>query len=188
MAGVRIAKHSETLTGLTAVLLNQLMDLQANWKVLAKNGLMIKTLNQSTKEHHSTGADLILVSIGGNDVLKLTPPWIWERYRIKCVKLLVMNGRLPLILFFPVTCVGRFPSVPKPLHLAFGYWELLLQTSLALVMNSTEDAHLLEECFLDGKEYFLYDCIHPSQLAYDLWSEKLASTTIEIIQQDETGP
>ena len=35
MAGVGIAKHLETLTGLTAVRLNQLMDRQVNWKVMA---------------------------------------------------------------------------------------------------------------------------------------------------------
>ena len=187
MAGVGIAKHSETLTGLTAIRLNQLMDRQVNWKVLAKNGLTIKTLNQLIKEQPSTDADLMLVSIGGNDVFKLTPPWVWERDLVGCVKLLVRDGRKPLILFSPVPCVGRFPAVPNPLRLAFGYWELLLQTNLALVMNSTEDAHLLEDRFPDGKEYFLDDGIHPSQLAYDLWSEKLASTAIKMMQQHETG-
>ena len=187
MAGVGIAKHSETLTGLTAIRLNQLMDRQVNWKVLAKNGLTIKTLNQLIKEQPSIDADLMLVSIGGNDVFKLTPPWVWERDLVRCVKLLVRDGRKPLILFSPVPCVGRFPAVPNPLSLAFSFWELLLQTNLALVMSSTNDAHLLEDRFLDGKEYFLDDGIHPSQLAYDLWSEKLASTAIKMMQQHETG-
>ena len=187
MAGVGIAKHSETLTGLTAIRLNQLMDRQVNWKVLAKNGLTIKTLNQLIKEQPSTDADLMLVSIGGNDVFKLTPPWVWERDLVRCVKLLVRDGRKPLILFSPVPCVGRFPAVPNPLRLAFGFWELLLQTNLALVMSSTEDANLLKDLSPYGKEYFLDDGIHPSQLAYDLWSEKLASTAIKMMQQHETG-
>ena len=187
MAGVGIAKHSETLTGLTAIRLNQLMERQVNWKVLAKNGLTIKTLNQLIKEQPSIDADLMLVSIGGNDVFKLTPPWVWGRDLVRCVKLLVKDGRKPLILFSPVPCVGRFPAVPNPLRLVFGFWELLLQTSLTLVMSSTEDAHLLEERFPDGKEYFQEDGIHPSQLAYDLWSEKLASTAIKMMQQHETG-
>ena len=33
----------------------------------------------------------------------------------------------------------------------------------------------------DGKEFFLDDGIHPSQLAYKLWSEKLASTAVEML-------
>ena len=187
MAGVGITKHSETLTGLTAVRLNQLMDRQVNWRVLDKNGLTIKTLNQSIELQTSTDAGLILVSIGGNDVFKLTPPWAWKRDLVRCVKLLIRDGRKPLILFSPVPCVGRFPAVPNPLRLAFGFWELLLQTNLALVMSSTDDAHLLEDRFPDGKEYFLDDGIHPSQLAYDLWSEKLASTAIKMMQQHEKG-
>lgn len=159
MAGVGIVKHSETLTGLTAIRLNQLMSYQVNWKVLAKNGLTIKTLNQLIKEQPSADTDLILVSIGGNDVFKLTPPWVWKRDLVRCLKLLVRDGRKPLILFTPVPCVGRFLAIPNPLRLAFGCWELLLQTSLTLVMNSTEDAHLLEDRFPDEKEYFLDDGI-----------------------------
>ncbi len=92
----------------------------------------------------------------------------------------------PLILFSPVPCVGSFPAVPNPLRLAFGFWELLLQTNLALVMSLTEDAHLLEHSLPDGKEYFLVDGIHPSRLSYDLWSEKLASTANKMMQQHET--
>ena len=181
MAGVGIAKHSETLTGLTAVRLNQLMDRQVNWKVMAQNGLTINNLNQLIEEEPSVDADLIIASIGGNDVFNLTPPWVWERDLIRCIKNLVRDGRKPLIIFSPVPCVGRFPAIPNPLRLAFGYWELLLQTSLDLVMNSIEDAHLLEDRFPDGKEFFLDDGIHPSQLAYKLWSEKLASTAVEMM-------
>ena len=114
MAGVGIAKHSETLTGLTAIRLNQLMDRQVNWKVLAKNGLTIKTLNQLIKEQPSTDADLMLVSIGGNDVFKLTPPWVWERDLVRCVKLLVRDGRKPLILFYPVPALPSRSQSPPP--------------------------------------------------------------------------
>ena len=31
-------------------------------------------------------------------------------------------------------------------------------------------------------EFFMDDGIHPSELAYKLWSEKLASTAIEMMQ------
>ena len=65
MAGVGISKHSATLTGLTAARLNQLLDRQVNWTVLAKNGLTLKNLNQLIEEQPSVDADAILVSIGG---------------------------------------------------------------------------------------------------------------------------
>ena len=182
MAGVGISKHSETLTGLTALRLNQSMDFQVNWKVLAQNGLTINNLNLLLGEETSFDADLILVSIGGNDVFNLTAPWVWEMNIIRCIKILVRDGRKPLILFSPVPCVGRFPAIPNPLRLVFGYWELLLQNSLSIVMNSMEDAYLLDERFPDGKEFFMDDGIHPSELAYKLWSEKLASTAIEMMQ------
>jgi lysophospholipase L1-like esterase len=174
MAGVGIAKHSETLTGLTAVRLNQLMDRQVNWKVMAQNGLTINNLNQLIEDEPSVDADLIITSIGGNDVFNLTPPWVWERDLKRCIKNLVRDGRKPLIIFSPVPCAGRFPAIPNPLRLVLGYWELLLQTSLTLVMNSIEDVHLLDDRFPD-------DGIHPSQLAYKLWSEKLASAAVEMM-------
>ena len=69
--------------------------------------------------------------------------------------------------------------------MVFGYWELLLQSSLSIVMYSMEDVYLLEERFPDGREFFMDDGIHPSELAYKLWSEKLASTAIEMIEESK---
>ena len=185
MAGVGISKNSETLTGLTALRLNQSMDYQVNWKVMAESGLTINNLNLLLGEETSFEADLILVSIGGNDVFNLTAPWVWERNLIKCINILARGGKKPLILFSPVPCVGRFPAIPNPLRMVFGYWELLLQSSLSIVMYSLEDVYLLEERFPDGREFFIDDGIHPSELAYKLWSEKLASTAIEMIEESK---
>ncbi len=181
MAGVGIPKHSLTLTGLTAHKLNRLLGCQVNWKVLAKNGLTLKQLNNLIIEQSSVKADVVLISIGGNDVFKLTPPWLWESYLVKCVKLLLCSGKKPLILFSPVPPVGRFPAIPNPLRFVFGYWEILLQISLTNVINKLDDAHLLNDRFPDGKEYYLEDGIHPSPLAYGPWSEKLAIKTVELM-------
>lgn len=186
MAGVGISKHLETLTGLTALGLNNLMGRKVNWRVLAQNGLTINSLNNLIREETPNDVDLIIVSIGGNDVFNITPPWVWEKHLYRCINYFVSDGNHPLILFSPVPCVGRFPAIPNPLRLAFGYWELLLQKSLSHVTNSTEGAYLLGERFPDGEEYFLEDGVHPSKLAYKLWSEKLVSTSIEIIQQRNT--
>ena len=114
MAGVGIAKHSETLTGLTAIRLNQLMDRQVNWKVLAKNGLTIKTLNQLIKEQPSTDADLMLVSIGGNDVFKLTPPWVWERGSSQMCKIIGNGWEKTTDPISPSTLCGALPSRSQP--------------------------------------------------------------------------
>ena len=46
MAGVGIAKHALTLTGLTAVMLNKLLGCSVNWKILAESGLGLKNLNK----------------------------------------------------------------------------------------------------------------------------------------------
>ena len=119
--------------------------------------------------------------MGGNDVFQLTPPWIWKNNINTCVKLLFQNYKKPLILFSPVPPVGRFPAIPNPLKIAFGFWEFLLQASLAQAINSMDNAYLLDERFPDGKEYYLEDGIHPSPLAYDPWSEKLAIMTVELL-------
>ena len=187
MAGVGIKTNLETLTGLTAKLLNRLMDCKVNWQILAQNGLTINNLNQLIEKESPKEADLIIISIGGNDVFNITPPWVWEKNLFRCIKYFVRDGKTPLILFSPVPCVGRFPAIPNPLRLAFGYWELILQKSLTLVTNSTEDAHLLGDRFPDGEEYFLEDGIHPSELAYKLWSERLARTTVKMIHQEKTN-
>ena len=187
MAGVGIAKHAFTLTGLTAVRLNKLLGCSVNWKILAESGLSLKNLNKLIREQSDENADLVLVSMGGNDVFQLTPPWVWKKNINTCVNLLFQNDNKPLILFSPVPPVGRFPAIPNPLRIAFGFWEFLLQASLAQAINSMDNAYLLDERFPDGKEYYLEDGIHPSQLAYDPWSEKLAIMTVELLNQKKLG-
>ena len=183
MAGVGIAKHTLTLTGLTAGRLNKLLGYSVKWKILAQNGLTLNNLNKLICEQSDESVDLVLVSIGGNDVFQLTPPWIWKKNIDKCVKLIFQKNEKPVILFSPVPPVGRFPAIPSPLRIAFSLWEFLLQGCLAQVINSMDNTYLLDERYPDGKKYYLEDGIHPSRLAYTAWSEKLAIMTVELLNQ-----
>ena len=183
MAGVGIAKHSLTLTGLTADRLNKLLGYSVNWEILAQNGLTLNNLNKLICERSDVNVDLVLVSMGGNDVFQLTPLWIWKKNIEKCVKLIFRNNEKPVILFSPVPPVGRFPAIPNPLRIVFGIWEFLLQGCLAQVINTMDNAFILDEKFPDGKKYYIGDGIHPSRLAYDPWSEKLANLTVELLNQ-----
>jgi len=187
MAGVGIAKHAFTLTGLTAVRLNKLLGCSVNWKILAESGLSLKNLNKLIREQSDKNADLVLVSMGGNDVFQLTPPWVWKNNINICVNLLLQYYNNPLILFSPVPPVGKFPAIPTPLRTTYGFWEFFLQASLAQAINSMDNAYLLDESFPDGKEYYLEDGIHPSPLAYDPWSEKLANLTVDLLNQKKLG-
>ena len=187
MAGVGIAKHSLTLTGLTAVKLNKLLGCSVKWEILAESGLSLKNLNKLIGEQLGKNADLVLVSMGGNDVFQLTPPWVWKNNINTCVKFLFEKEKTPLILFSPVPPVGRFPAIPNPLRITFSFWGLLLQASLAQTINSMDNAYLLDERFPEGKEYYLEDGIHPSPLAYDPWSEKLAIMTLELLSYKNIG-
>ena len=127
--------------------------------------------------------DLVLVSMGGNDVFQLTPPWIWIKNIEKCIKLIFQKNKNPMILFSPVPPVGRFPAIPNPLNIALGFWGFLLQGCLAQVINSMDNAYLLNERYPDGKKFYLEDGIHPSLLAYEPWSEKLAIMTVDLLNQ-----
>ena len=187
MAGVGIAKHSLTLTGLTAVKLNKLLGCSVKWEILAESGLSLKNLNKLIGEQLGKNSNLVLVSMGGNDVFQLTPPWVWKNNINTCVKLLFEKENKPLILFSPVPPVGRFPAIPNPLRIMFSFWGLLLQASLAQTINSMDNAYLLDERFPEGKEYYLEDGIHPSPLAYDPWSEKLAIMTLELLSYKNIG-
>ena len=187
MAGVGIAKHSLTLTGLTAVKLNKLLGCSVKWEILAESGLSLKNLNKLIGEQLGKNSNLVLVSMGGNDVFQLTPPWVWKNNINTCVKLLYEKENKPLILFSPVPPVGRFPAIPNPLRIMFSFWGLLLQASLAQTINSMDNAYLLDERFPEGKEYYLEDGIHPSPLAYDPWSEKLAIMTLELLSYKNIG-
>ncbi len=175
MAGVGISKNSKTLTALASEELSKLTKSSVNWRILAQSGLTLYELNKFVSKKSPSNVDLIFVAIGGNDIFNLTAPWIWLNHLEICVKYFFKNEESPIILFSAVPCVGRFPAIPNPLRLFFGYWELILQNSLKLFVSKKKNVYLLKERFPDGREYFLEDGIHPSMLAYNLWSKKLAS-------------
>jgi len=144
------------------------------------NGRFIQDAFNSIYEQSYTNWEVIIVDDGStDDSVELIKKASANNARIK----LFQNDKKPLILFSPVPPVGRFPAIPNPLRFAFGFWEFLLQASLAHVINSMDNAYLLDERFPDGTEYYLEDGIHPSPLAYDPWSEKLAIMTVELLNQ-----
>ncbi len=148
---------------------------------MAQNGLTIKYLNQLIFEETSYDANLIIIAIGGNDVFSLTTPWVWVKHLENYVKYFQKNGESPIIIFSAVPCVGMFPAIPNSLRFVFGCWKLLLQKSLKNFVDSEEAVYLLRERFPSGKKYFMEDGIHPSKLAYKLWSEKLAVLSFQLI-------
>ena len=153
MAGVGIDKYDLTLTGLTAVRLSKLLGCNVNWEILAESGISMKKLNKLIIDQSDVNADLVIVSMGGNDVFQLTPPWVWKNNINTCVKLLFQKNKNSFILFSPVPPVGRFPGIQNPLKIAFGLWEFLLQASLAHAINSMDNVYLLVERFPKGKKY-----------------------------------
>jgi len=187
LAGVGIGKHALTLTGLTAAKLNKLLGYNVNWEILAESGISLKRLNKLIIHKSDEKFDLVLVSMGGNDVFQLTPPWLWKKNIEICVRLFFKNEKKPLILFSPVPPVGKFPAIRGPLRIVFGLWENLLQACLAQAINSMDNVHLLDVRFPDCKKYYLEDGIHPSSLAYGPWSEKLAIMTVELLKQKKIG-
>ena len=119
---VRIDKHALTLTGLTGVRLNKLLGCNINCKILAESGISLKKLNKLISEQSDVNADLVIVSMGGNDVFQLTLPWVWRNNINTCVKLLLRKDKNRLIWFSPVPPIGRFPAIQNPIRITFGVW------------------------------------------------------------------
>ena len=79
IAGVGIPDYSNTLTGLTAARMKELLGCPVRWKVIADNGLTLKIVNTRFEEQPKIEADAVFIAIGGNDVFGLTSPWIWKK-------------------------------------------------------------------------------------------------------------
>lgn len=187
MAGVGISKHTETLTGLTASRMSQLMNRTLHWKILAESGIKIAEMNELIKRQSFLEADVILIAIGGNDIFKLTPSWKWELSIKHCVSLIQEKSQHPLIIFSTVPPVGHFPAIPHPLKLVYGLWANLLQDSMNRILNSDLEAYLLIEDFPKSRAFFLEDGVHPSPLAYRLWAEALARQSIKLLQTENVS-
>lgn len=181
IAGIGASEKEHTLPVQFAFYLSKILKRQVNWHALGENGARLNhVLARIDSLGKTTPADLILISIGVNNVTGLTSLDQWKSQLRQLIA--VLSSRWPgaLVLFCGLPPMGLFPLPPQPLRFTLGLRaEALDRAARALLGSQERMVHIPTEINPEEHE-FCPDGFHPSIASYAIWGEALADRIVEL--------
>ena len=175
-AGVGVDHQEDALTG--AILSQLQQDYQIRWKLQAKTGdttsNVIRVLEKIPAEHY----DVVVTSVGVNDVTKLIPADVWIKKQQKLYQAIESRFSPELIIAAGVPPMNMFPALPNPLAWLFGRYAKAMNSELEKFVSKKANMQWIE---YDIKQYqalnleMAKDGFHPSKEVYTLWGQEVAT-------------
>jgi lysophospholipase L1-like esterase len=175
IAGVGLATSLDALPVQLARSIADRRQRCVHWRLLAKNGAAIDDVRRMVKQSEDGfTADLILISVGVNDVTGLTS---LARWRERCENLLhELRALWPaaLVIWAGLPPMERFPLPPQPLRLSLGIRARSLDRIIAtLVSKHANVLHIPTRIDPQGRG-FCADGFHPNAESCEIWASELA--------------
>ena len=170
--GMGVARFSESLAPRIAAQYSQLADCSTHWFVYGKSGATAEDLCRllSAQPRGALTADVVVVAIGVNDVLRLRSHWRWRRGLAALLKILRAESGCRLVLVSPLPPLWKFRSLPVPLRLLLGLHAMTLnQVSHLWARRSTGVIHM-HIPLPDPRAMLGSDGFHPSAAGYAQWA------------------
>lgn len=146
-----------------------------NWHLEGKNGADIAYLRQqiaNLDQHHA--ADIILISIGVNDVTGLISKRTWRLQFRKLVK--ELKGKWPhaQVIFAGLPPMDKFPLPPQPLRFTLGHRADSLDSIAAELISKQPNMQHIPTTIDAHNQSFCADGFHPSAESCSFWAMELA--------------
>lgn len=171
-AGVGVADQQQALSGQLVAALAA--DHTVSWQLLARSGDTSAQLLDALADAPAQAVDVVVVSIGVNDVTALISRRRWRANLRALVGLLEGRFGRPRVVLTPVPPMHRFPALPQPLR----WWLGLRAQALNRDMRRLADAHAAVSCvpidYPADTQFMASDGFHPGARAYALWARHLA--------------
>jgi lysophospholipase L1-like esterase len=173
--GVGTAHIEESLPVQFATALSEEMQRCVHWRVEGETGFDIDdVLDRLNSMDRSTRVDLVLISVGVNDVTGLSSTRHW---RGKLVELLDRLGELfsgARIIFAGLPPMSLFPLPRQPLRFTLGLRSTRLDRIAAEIITGYPNAIHVPTHINPQEHGFSEDGFHPSAESCTLWARELA--------------
>ncbi len=175
-AGVGVETQKDALSG---AIISDLQDQYSiRWKLHAKTGDTTKQVFQAVQHLEQQNYDVVVTSIGVNDVTKLTSASSWIKQQKQLFQYIQARFQPKLIIVSGVPPMQHFPALPNPLAWLFGKY--------AEQMNQTLDKWLQSQNQFRFVQYDIghfqamnlpmaSDGFHPSKEIYAIWGQQIAA-------------
>lgn len=179
-AGVGVETQREALSGVLVSELKNQFHLQ--WKLHARTGHTTQQVSQAIQALEQQVYDVIVISVGVNDVTKLIPAKIWLKQQKKLFADIHKRFHPKLIVVSGVPPMQHFPALPAPLAWLFGKYAQQMNQGLEQWLISQSGVKFIQydiEKFQSMNLSMASDGFHPSKEIYAMWGNQVA----ELIRQ-----
>lgn len=171
-AGVGVSTQNQALSG---QLVNALgAEFRVSWKLIAKTGHKAKDVLAELAVASPESFDIVVTSIGVNDVTHGTSTERWINQQGQIVELLQSKFQSRYIILSCVPPMHLFPALPQPLRFYLGSRAKQFNNALKLFADGCKACEFVTINFPLGVAYVADDGFHPGPLAYKIWANHLA--------------
>jgi len=176
-AGVGVKDQNQALAGQLIAKLSSHFSIE--WRLEAQTGLKTYEAIKKLEEIDAFTTDIVVVSLGVNDVTSPISLQKWLQHQERLRALLVSKFNARQILLFNIPPMNLFPALPQPLRWYLGRRSSAFNSAMrqqALEFLELEYTHI---DFPATREFIADDGFHPSHLAYTFWSD-IAAKSIQL--------
>jgi lysophospholipase L1-like esterase len=177
IAGVGVEQLADALPGQLARALAERHRCRVEWHAHGDNGASCADLLRQLPSVPTIKADWILVSVGVNDVTRLTTTHAWRQRLKALLTALTIHAPNASVLLAGVPPMARFPGLPMPLRQVFGWRAGRLDAVGQQVAGSIDKVQHLPTPVPDDPAAFASDGYHPNAQACAVWARVIAAGT-----------
>lgn len=182
-AGVGVSHQDQALLGQILALLTP--HYQVSWQLHATSGFRLIDVYQSLDALQGEPFDVVLVSVGVNDVTAFTPIRRWTQQYQHLIDYFHQHSSTTQLLCTAVPPMHAFSALPQPLRWLLGQRAHHLNRVLAQQLSVYPYAHLLKPDLPLEATLLAADGFHPAAPAYQLWAQAAAQLLHSILKPNE---
>ena len=172
-AGVGVTRQEEALSGHVIKSLSK--SFFVDWRLEAKSGYTTQDAIVHAQNLPPGSYDIVLLSLGVNDVTSVVGTKKWLSVQAQLVDLLKDKFSPQMILMTAVPPFSLFPAIPNPLRHFLAKKAHNFNDQLEEFCTNDDTLHYLSVDFPLDTGYFAIDGFHPSAKGYALWGESASN-------------
>ncbi len=181
VAGIGAATHAEALSGQVASALSRRLRRAVRWRAVGRTGATARDALDALVPRLDGRADLLVVSLGVNDVMWLRTPARWAADLGSLVD--AARARLgdPAVVVVGMPPVQDFRVFPQPLRMVLGLRARALDDATRLVVGLRPGVVSVHPRVAFSPEWFCDDRLHPSPRGYARWADEIAGAGVPLL-------
>ena len=175
-AGVGVANQNEALLG--KVVARLVPHFEIHWRLIATTGATSAFTLRSLQEIQPETFDVVLLSVGLNDVTSNRSKKAFLGDQASILDLLKTKFGASLIIISELPPIGKFPSLPKPLNWYLGGQSRRFDAARKSLVENRFDCEYLKFDETFDPSLMASDGFHPGAELYSAWPADVAQIII----------